>query len=85
MFRKGKWLITPDSELKGWGELEHVRIYSTASVVWFGRQLLNTVVEQVLQKTWTFSPGEHLPTTAEEGGWAPSGMRVRLQDGGAPI
>lgn len=38
------------------------------SVVWLGRQLLNTVVEQVLRRAPTFHAEEHLPAKAREGG-----------------
>lgn len=50
-------------------------------LVWFGSQLLNTVVEQVLKKALAFRAEEHLPIPAREGVPAPPGVVGRRRRG----
>lgn len=90
---RGKWLITSDRGCRGNGGRStagwHIRgrwgVTYRASVVRFGRQLLNTVRAQVLKKSWAFPMEEDLPATAMYGGPAPRGPRDCGQVGGAPV
>lgn len=56
-------------------------------LVWFGRLLLNTVVEQVLMKVLAFPVQEHPPVhhSKEKGPCTSWGPKICHQDGGAVL